>query len=301
MSGPGLLGFRIAATSSAGLDWPLLDAIWAAAGELDVFSAGWMSDHLSDASLERGGAAFESLTTAAAVAHRVPGKWIGIAVVSNTFRHPAVVAKAAVALDNVTGGRFILGLGAGWHEGEHRAYGIPLPPIHERFERYEHAVATIHALFSEAARRVPGVTREDPYYPLDRATIEPPPIRPGGPALWLGGQRRRGIALAARYADGWIMPGNMPGSLDYFVDRRDALLRALEAEGRDAATFGFAGQLVVEPDRAGLRLARDLALRFVEAGATHLTLGVMPGAGPVGLRDIARDVAEPVRDRVGST
>src|SRR5690349_8330415 len=211
MTRPGLLGFRISSTSSAGLDWQTLDAIWAAAGELDVFSAGWMSDHLSDASADIRGPAFESLTTAAALAHRVPGKWLGIAVLSNTFRHPAVVAKAATVLDNATGGRFVMGVGAGWHEGEHRAYGIPLLPIAERFERYEHAVETIHALFSEAAQTPDGVTRPDPYYPLDRATLDPPPIRPGGPLLWLGGQRRRGIALAARLADGWIMPGNVPG------------------------------------------------------------------------------------------
>ena len=299
MSGPGLLGFRIAATSSAGLDWPQVDAIWSEAGQHDVFSAGWMSDHLSDASLERGGVAFESLTTAAALAHRVPGKWLGIAVVSTTFRHPAVIAKAATQLDNVTGGRFILGLGAGWHEGEHAAFGIPLPPILERFERYEHAVATVHALVSDAARSAPGVTRPDTLFPLDRATIEPAPVRPGGPALWLGGQRRRGIALAARFADGWIMPGNVPGNLAYFADRRAALMTALEAEGRDPATFGFAGQLVVEPDRRGLLEARDLALRFVDAGATHVTLGVLPAAGVRGLAEIAREVAEPVRDRVG--
>jgi alkanesulfonate monooxygenase SsuD/methylene tetrahydromethanopterin reductase-like flavin-dependent oxidoreductase (luciferase family) len=299
MTAPGLLGFRIAATSSRGLDWTRLDAIWAAAGELDVFSAGWLSDHLSDAGQERGGVAFESLTTAAALAHRVPGKWIGIAVVSTTFRHPAVIAKAATALDNATGGRFILGLGAGWHEGEHAAFGIPLPPILERFERYEHAVETVHALFSDEARRAPGVTRADPFFLLDRATIEPAPIRPGGPAIWLGGQRRRGIALAARYAEGWIMPGNMPGALEHFIDRRAALIVALEAEGRDPAGFQFAGQLVIDGTAAGLREARELALRFVAAGATHLTLGVLPAAGSAGLRAIAHEVAEPVRDRTG--
>ena len=299
MSAPGLLGFRIAATSSKGLDWATLDSIWAAAGSLDVFSAGWMSDHLSDASQDIRGPAFESLTTAAALAHRVPGKWIGIAVLANTFRHPAVVAKAATVLDNATGGRFILGIGAGWHEGEHAAFGIPLPPIAERFDRYEHAVATIAALFSEAARAAPGVTRPDPYYPLIGATLEPQPVRAGGPALWLGGQRRRGIALAARYADGWIMPGNVPGNLAYFIDRRDALLRALEAEGRDPSRFGFAGQIVVEGDPAGLREARALAIGFVDAGATHLTLGVSAREGAAGLIRMAREVAEPVAHATG--
>src|SRR5215211_6901176 len=215
-----------------GADWRTLDAIWTAAGSLDVFSAGWMSDHLTDASLDRGGGALESLTTAASLAHRVPGKWIGIAVLANTFRHPAVVAKSASVIDNATGGRFILGLGAGWHEGEHETFGIPLPPMEERFARYESAVATLAALFSREARTPPGVTRDDAFYPLRGATLEPPPTRDRGPALWLGGQRRRGIALAARFAEGWIMPGNRAGDVDYFTDRREALLRALGEAGR---------------------------------------------------------------------
>lgn len=296
---PGLLGFRTAPIASQGIDWPTLDAVWALAGSLDVFSAGWMSDHLTDASLERGGGAFESLTTAAALAHRVPGKWIGIAVLSNTFRHPAVVAKAATVLDNATGGRFVLGLGAGWHEGEHEAFGIPLLPMLDRFARYESAVATLAALFSEAAHRPPGVTRDDPYYPLREATMEPPPLRPGGPALWLGGQRRRGIALAARYAEGWIMPGNRAGDVAYFVERRDALRRALEAAGRDPGAFTFAGQLNVSAAPADLRRGREQALQFLAAGADHITIGIPGREGPDAVAAMAREVAEPVRDAAG--
>ena len=299
MTRPGLLGFRTAPIASQGLDWPTLDAIWARAGELDVFSAGWMSDHLTDASVDRGGGAFESLTTAAALAHRVPEKWIGIAVIAATFRHPAIVAKAATVLDNATGGRFILGVGAGWHEGEHETFGIPLPPMPERFDRYEHAVETLAALFSDEARREPGVTRDDLYFPLENATLEPAPIRPGGPLLWLGGQKRRGIALAARLADGWIMPGNRPGDVDYFVDRRDALRRALDAAGRDASTFSFAGQLSVASTREGLRLAREQALAFVRAGADHITLGIVARDGVPALEAMAHEVAEPTRDAAG--
>ena len=281
------------------IDWAALDAIWAAAGTHDVFSAGWLSDHLSDATQDRGGTAFESLTTAAALAHRVPGKWIGIAVLSNTFRHPALVAKAATAIDNATGGRFILGLGAGWHEGEHAAFGIPLPAMADRFARYESAVATLDALFSDAGRQLPGVTRSDPFYPLDGAVLAPAPVRPGGPALWLGGQRRRGIALAARYADGWIMPGTMSGRVEYFVERRDEILRALEAQGRDPASFAFGGQVEVELNAEGMRRARETALGFLRAGADHVTLGIPGRAGPNGLEVMARAVAEPVREAVG--
>ena len=299
MTTPGLLGFRTAPIASQGLDWPALDAIWARAGELDVFSAGWMSDHLSDASVERGGGAFESLTTAAALAHRVPGKWIGIAVLSATFRHPAIVAKAATVLDNATGGRFILGMGAGWHEGEHEAFGIPLPPMPERFARFESAVATVAALFSGEARSDAGVTRDDPHFPLRGATMQPAPVRPGGPLIWLGGQRRRGIALAARLADGWIMPGNRPGDVAYFSDRRDALRRALADAGRDESGFSFAGQLSVRSEPESLRAAREAGVAFVRAGADHVTIGIVPREGPATLDLVAREVAVPIREAAG--
>jgi alkanesulfonate monooxygenase SsuD/methylene tetrahydromethanopterin reductase-like flavin-dependent oxidoreductase (luciferase family) len=162
---PDTIGFK---TSPQNAEWPVLDETWAAAAELRAFSAGWMNDHLTDLSAD-GGPSFEALTLMAALAHRVPGVWVGHAVLSNTFRHPAALAKAATVLDHVTAGRFVLGLGAGWHEGEHRSLGIPLPPIRERIDRLESAVATVRALFSSAAAAPPGVTRDDRHYPLDAA------------------------------------------------------------------------------------------------------------------------------------
>lgn len=293
---PGPVGFRIAATGNTGIDWPTLDATWRLAGELDAFDAGWLSDHLSDAGRPRGGPAFEAFTTAAALAHRVPGRWIGIAVVSATFRHPAVVAKAATVLDNATGGRFILGMGAGWHAGEHDAYGIDLPPLPERFDRFESAVRAVRALFSDAAATEEGVTLDDPIHPLRGATNLPPPVRAGGPQLWLGGQKRRGIAMAARWADGWPMPGNRPGDLDYFVSRRDALRAALVEAGRDPDAFSFAAQVLCDVDAAGLRAARASAIAFRKAGATHVILGIRAADAPDGLRAIAREVADAIRD-----
>ena len=295
-SRPGPVGFRVSATESTGLDWSRIDATWALAGELPVFSAGWMSDHLSDASRERNGPAFESLTMAAALAHRVPGKWVGIVVLSNTFRHPAVLAKSATVLDNVTGGRFILGLGAGWHEGEHDAFGIPLPPLPERYDRYESSLRVLTALFSDEARTPPGVTLDDPFFPLHLATNEPGPIRPGGPPIWLGGQKRRGIALAARYAEGWPMPGNRPGDVDYFATKRDEIRRALEAAGRDPDAFTFAAQLSCGSSAASRRAALDTSRAFVRAGANHVILGVPAAVAPDGLRAVAQEVAEPLAE-----
>src|SRR4029079_6784749 len=111
-------------TSPQAVDWATLDAMWARIGTYDVFESFWINDHLTDISFDRHGPSLEALTTAAALLRHVPGRWIGHAVLSNTFRHPAVLAKAATVLDHATGGRFIVGLGAGWHEGEHVSLGI---------------------------------------------------------------------------------------------------------------------------------------------------------------------------------
>ena len=222
------IGFK---TSPQGVDWPTLDATWARAGELEVFDSGWMNDHITDPTLDRGGSSWEALTALTALVHHVPGLTVGHGVLSNTFRHPVILAKAATALDHATGGRFVLGLGAGWHEGEHLPFGIPLPPIRERFDRFESAVHTIRALFSDAAAAESGVSRADPFYPLDGATNLPPPLTPGGPPMWLGGQKRRGLALVARHGDGWMLPALPDFDIDYFSEKRDRILAEMSAAG----------------------------------------------------------------------
>jgi alkanesulfonate monooxygenase SsuD/methylene tetrahydromethanopterin reductase-like flavin-dependent oxidoreductase (luciferase family) len=288
-------------TSPQSVDWPTIDATWARIGEHDVFQSVWMNDHLTDPSRERGGASWEALTVAAALAYRVPGKWIGHGVLANTFRHPSVLAKQATLLDHVTGGRFIVGIGAGWHLGEHESLGIPLPPMPERFDRFESAVRVLKALFSPAASKAPGVTREDPFYPLRGALNEPSPLTPGGPPVWLGGQKRRGIALAAELADGWFLPAivtddGRPSDIDYFADRRDALLAALSAIGRDAAGFSFAAQVATGKTREDHRKALETGREAVARGATHVVFGMAPSLGPAGVDAVAREIAEPLRD-----
>jgi alkanesulfonate monooxygenase SsuD/methylene tetrahydromethanopterin reductase-like flavin-dependent oxidoreductase (luciferase family) len=289
-------------TSPQAVDWATLDAAWARIGEHEVFESVWMNDHLTDVSHERHGASLESLTAMAALVHRVPGRWVGHAVLSTTFRHPVVLAKAATVLDHATGGRFIVGLGAGWHEGEHLPFGIPMPPMPERFDRFESAVHVLRALWSEAAATPPGVTRPDPFYPLTDATNEPPPLTPGGPPLWLGGQKRRGIALAAAVADGWALPAvvalGSPTDLDYFSEKRDAIFAALEAAGRDPSTFEISAQVPTGTTTEDRRWALDQALEAVERGATHVILGMPARLGASGVDDVAREIAAPFRESV---
>ena len=110
-----------------------------------------MNDHLTDIGRERAGPSFEAFTALAALAHHVPGQ---VARPCRALGHvpPSVRPRqAATVLDHVTGGRFILGLGAGWFDPEHTPFGIPFPPMPERFDRFESAVHTIRALFSAEA------------------------------------------------------------------------------------------------------------------------------------------------------
>lgn len=283
------LGFK---TSPQHVDWATLDATWARAGELDVFGTAWMNDHLTDMDPHTPGASFEGLTVLATLVHRVPGKEVGHAVLSNTFRHPVLVAKAATVLDHATGGRFLLGLGAGWFEGEHEPFGIRLPPIPERIDRLISAAETIAALFSPPAATAAGVVRKDAWYPLAGATNLPPPVRPGGPPLIFGGQGPRGIALAARLGSGWVLPGTNAGDARYFRQKRDELVRALEAEGRDPSGFRMVGVVHATPDRGSARAAREAGAAMAQAGATDLVIGIPAATGPDGLGFAAHEIAQ---------
>ena len=290
-------------TSPQAVDWSTLDAAWGRIGEHDVFDSVWLNDHLTDISFERHGPSLEAMTTIAALAHHVPGKVIGHAVLSNTFRHPAVLAKAATVLDHATGGRFVVGLGAGWHDFEHTAFGIPMPPMPERFDRFESGVRVLKALWSAEAATPPGVTRPDPYYPLTDATNEPPTLTAGGPRLWLGGQKRRGIALVAELGDGWVMPAvvalGAPSDLDYFSAQREKVVAALDAAGRDPATFDIVAQIptgMTDEDRAW---ALGQGREAVRRGATQVIFGMPPRLGAAGVDAVADRVAIPLREALG--
>jgi len=266
-------------TSPQAVDWRTLDAIWARIGTYDVFESVWMNDHLTDIAFDRHGPSFEALTAMAALVHHVPGRWVGHAVLSATFRHPSVLAKAATVMDHATGGRFIVGLGAGWHEGEHLSLGIPLPPMRERFDRFESSVHVLRALWSPEAAAPPGVTRPDPFFPLVEATNEPPPPPGGGPRLWLGAGKRRGIALTAALADGWVMPAvdilsGRATDLDDFRRGRDDILRQLEAIGRDPEAFDFGAQMPTGDSADDRAKALDAAHEALRRGATHLILNL---------------------------
>ncbi len=290
------IGFR---TSPQNVDWRTLESAWAEAGRHDVFDSGWLNDHFSDPGQERGGRSFEALTTLAALAHLVPGKRVGHTVLAATFRHPSVLAKQAVTLDHLTGGRFTLGLGAGWHVGEHESFGIELPAIGERMGRFEAQVRVLKALFGDAAREQPGVTLEAPPYRLEGAVMEPGPLQPGGPPLWLGAQKPRGMRLTARLADGWNYAANLSGSVDGFRERHEALRRICADVGRDIGQITVSVQLIVPDDPGERRRAREAAEGYARAGAQEIMLTIPARSGADGVRRLASEVALPLRDALG--
>jgi alkanesulfonate monooxygenase SsuD/methylene tetrahydromethanopterin reductase-like flavin-dependent oxidoreductase (luciferase family) len=290
------VGFR---TSPQNVTWPQLEDAWAEAGRHQVFDSGWMNDHLGLPGRDRGGSSFEPLTALAALARHVPGKTIGQTVLSGTFRHPAILARSALTLDHITGGHYVLAIGAGWHQWEHDAFGIELPPIGERLTRLEAQVRIIRALFSEAAQSGPGVTLEAPPYRLAGATQEPAPIRLGGPPIWLGGQGPRGLRIAARVADGWNYASNLDGTLEGFIERRDILQGECERIGRDPAEVELSVQIIIPTDGKPRREATQAAIAYGRAGAVHILLTTPGNEGAAGIRRLATEVAAPIKDALG--
>lgn len=218
--------------------WPEVRRLGRQADELG-WHAAYISDHFmpfAPPGAAADGPVLECWTLLSALAASTVRVQLGPLVLGNTYRHPAVVANMAASLDQVSGGRVVLGLGAGWQENEHLAYGIALPPVPERMDRFEEACGVITALLRERRR-----TFEGRFYQLREASVEPRPLSPRLPLLIGGAGRHRTARIVARYADIWHTWANPTE-----FRRKCALLdRRCEQAGRDPASVQRAtGQVV---------------------------------------------------------
>lgn len=177
----------------------------------------------------------ESWMLLAGLAATVPRVRLGHLVAGNTYRHPAVTAKMAATIDRISGGRFVLGLGAAWQENEHRRYGIPYGTVRERADRLEEACEIITGMF--ANKRTDFAGR---HYQLDGAPLAPKPVGPL-PLMIGGAGERRTIPTTARFADEW----NTWGGPDKLISKMAVLDRACEAIGRDPATVERSAALLM--------------------------------------------------------
>ena len=170
-----------------------------------------------------------------------------------TFRSPVDVGRMAAQIDVLSGGRFVMGLGAGWNEAEHKAYGIPFPPVKERFDRLEEAINVIKTLWTPGAGSYEGT-----HYHLDNADCQPKPGAGGPPILIGGGGEKRTLKLVARYANEW---NGVNLTADTYRQKTSVLERHCEAEARDPATirrsmmaFAIVGPTDADIDHATRRL-----------------------------------------------
>lgn len=279
--------------SQARKGWPEVLDEFSMAEELG-FDHAWLVDHLVDTDGTPEDGFLEAWTLLAAIAARTERIRLGVLVSSNTFRHPAILLKEAVTVDHVSNGRLNLGIGTGWHEEEHRRFGIDLPGPRERVDRFEEAVELITRLMDGSS-----VTVHGHHYRLDDARLRPLPIQRPRIPLVIAAHRPRMLRLAARFADQWDTFAAMAGTA---TDGVAADLAARMAQLDDACR-------VIGRDPAEIRRStwttRD-ALRSVEAyldfvrrhhrmGFTDFsTVAPAPSDLPV-LRSIAADVIPELR------
>jgi F420-dependent oxidoreductase-like protein len=217
----------------------------------------------------------EAGSVVAALAAATDRVRIGTLVFGNTYRHPAVVAKMAATVDHVSGGRFTLGLGAGWQVNEHEQYGIGLPPAGELVERFGEAIQVVRSLL-----RQPTTTFAGRHYRLTDALCEPKPVQAELPIL-VGATGDRMLGIAARHADAW----NCWGLPDRVAERSAALSRRCEEVGRDPDAVGRSAQvlLVFTDDDAEAERLMGSSGRPLMAGTPERLRDVMAAYAEAGL------------------
>lgn len=213
---------------SQGTDWPAFER---AARTVDALGYAhlWTWDHLLPIFGDQDQPILEGWTTMGALAALTQRVDLGLLVAANTFRNPAIVAKAAVTLDHISGGRAILGLGAGWFEPEHQAFGIDFGrSTRERLEWLDEAAGLIRALVDGER-----VVHDGPRYRARALALDPVPVRKRLPIMIGGVGERMTLRTVARYADRW----NAYGSVDVLQHKADVLRQHCDREGRDPASI----------------------------------------------------------------
>src|SRR3954469_15878257 len=161
---------------------------------------------------------------------------LGSLVCGNTERHPAVLANVAAGVDHVSGGRVVLGLGAGWQMNEHRAYGIELFDTRTRLDRFEEACAIVRSLLDNER-----TTFEGKHYTIVDAPCQPAPVQARLPLLVGGGGEKRTLRIAAAHADEW----NVWGTSELVAQKSEVLARHCDDLGRDPATIARSTQAMM--------------------------------------------------------
>ncbi len=277
---------------------------WADSGGFDWVDV-W--DHFYEAPpVDGDGSCFEATTCMAAIACETRNVRIGVLVLGMSYRHPAVLANALATIDQLSGGRLEIGLGAGWHEPEYSAYGIPFLPIKERMDILEEGVQVVRLLTTQERSNFQGK-----HFRLENAACNPKPVQ-ARPRIWVGGNgEKRTLRIAARHADGWNSPYT---SVEEFARLSRRLDEWCEREGRDPASIernvNLSFHMAAAPGSLGAvekqfketwgpasdvmrargvvtglpQQAIDLVGRYGQAGAARVNIAIRPPADWEALR-----------------
>jgi F420-dependent oxidoreductase-like protein len=178
-------------------------AVWQAADAIDLYESAWTFDHFEPIFSDRTGPCLEGWITLAALAQATTRLRIGVLVTGMPYRHPSVLANMAATLDVVSNGRLELGLGAGWNQDEADALGLHLPPLKERFDRFDEGLDVVKLLLGEEVSDYDGT-----YFQLRQARCEPKPVQRPHPPFVIGGSGpNRTLRAVARHADHWNHTG----------------------------------------------------------------------------------------------
>jgi F420-dependent oxidoreductase-like protein len=267
----GQMRFGVKLSQNAAIDQ--LRAVWRVADEAG-FDHCWCMDHLASLGPRDDGPIFEAWSLLAGMAVATSRTRIGCMVTGNTYRHPALLAKAAVTADHLSGGRLEFGLGAGWAENEHTMLGLPFGTKGDRADRLEEACEIIRSLWTQ-----PRTTFNGKHYQLADAVAEPKPVQQPHPPIWIGGSGpQRTLRITARYADVWNAAGGSPeqvAGVSAVLDQRCAEI------GRDPAEIRRSVQARVTDANDELL---ELAQSYRAVGITDIVL-VLPNDDPAGLAE----------------
>ncbi|TDD67657.1 LLM class F420-dependent oxidoreductase [Jiangella aurantiaca] len=251
-------------------------AVWRIADEAG-FDHVWNMDHFATIGGDPAGDIFDAWALLAAMAETTSRVRIGCMVTGNTYRHPGVLAKLAVTVDHLSGGRLEFGLGAAWAEYEHTMFGLRFGTAGERLDRLEEACQIIRSLWTQERTTFAGE-----HYRIEDAVAEPKPVQSPYPPIWIGGSgRKRTLRITALYADAWNATGVEPAE---FAELSGVLDAHCADVGRDPAHIRRTMQLRLGDDAADL-LPRVEA--FAAVGVDDIIVITRPGSAEAQATEVA--------------
>ncbi len=257
--------------------------VWLAADEAEVYESAWNFDHFYPLTEPLDGTCLEGWTMLAALAQATSRIRIGSMVNGMHYRHPAVTANMAVTVDHISGGRFNLGLGAGWMEPESDAYGIELGTLKQRCDRFDEGVEVIASLLSQEHTDFDGH-----YYQLSNARCEPKPVQESIPLVIGAKGKKRMLRTVARFADHWDM--TFPVDTGAWKELSDVVDAYCLEIGREPAEIRRSIHLALAQDSDLTRLASQ-AEEFGRAGVDLVVFSMRDPYRASSVTDLAEVLA----------